>query len=1065
MKRKLILLCVFILSIIALLGITAFAEEEEEFLKEITIEYYESPTSLKASNTYYANVDTDGDGVLDGYKETLKSQYGSVPSGKKFFGWYDQEGVFYDPSKTSTVVFTEDVKLYQFVGKESDKLTGMSFGAWGTECIRLTKDLTLSKSIDIPDGGILVLDLNGHNITCTADYFANQRRAGLIIVGKGTINHSRIENGVEKAKDFYRAEYHFYGPGLQLFWIGKDVTIKTPGALWLAANSMSDAIGLPNIRIFGTTTSRVIASARGTSSATLDIYPTANITIKGSALYEDLGTLDDRILIRLTIHGGNISVPSEADGFVNFVQDYNDDIHDFEIYGGTFNRDIQKLISTDYRCAPNGDGTYSVTENKCPSLAAPDAKHDYIIESLTVTCEEAGTITFECLYCGDHYTLERDALEHTFVSVQTTQPVSNRTETLPGVREQYCSRCTQTTKEYFYLDPAETYVTVKVRQNNITETIRVKGKVLFGFNQHGKLEGKTRLSSYAVSRFDYTYSDGTTKTFKKEEIISVEIPLGTTCIAGGVYSYTNTPLGAFYNQDAIEEVILPMSLIDIESHAFRDMDNLKSVKGLEYDSETGKMVECSAFKNVTGDIKDSAFRQDELSRLSFDNVEFNANTIEANAFRNCPMKTVYFGKGVSAIGDAFICDSNLAFFTDKDKEIKEVFFETFTPEKYPGKDGVTVETAHEFSPLLAKKSGKELESNTIKKAKIYYDHTYDVVVHEPNCLEVGYTGYECIRCGYGTKSNFVSNQGITHEWELDAEATVASTCTTQGFTAEMCHKCGSKRASDYLPLDPNNHTYTLKAPEQGACTKRFWRYVRVCECGDYLSNSYLSGVTQTPLNPDHEKTGEEFYDIYDQVKVTCGADGYTVYKCKYCSHNYREDVTATGNHRIAKDENKTTAPTCSVSGKNVFYCTNGCGYEKVEHVDKLKGEAAKEFHVYTDWTVIQQPTTEITGFRQRICTLCGTPETEIINTLVKETFWTKLDKMWTEKPWFKAVVIGGIVLVVSIIIALVVYVVLFRKAGLGRKFKYGFEKTSDEKMSKKEQRMWKKKIKKVKKQK
>ena len=1062
MKKKLILLCVFILSLVALLGITAFAEEEEEFLKEITIEYYESPSSFKASNTYYVNVDTDGDGVLDGYEETLKSQYGSIPSGKKFFGWYDQEGVFYDPSKTPKVVFTEDVKLYQFVGKESDKLTGMGFGSWGTENIRLTKDLTLSSWVDIPDGGILVLDLNGHNITCTADYFANQRRAGLIIVGEGTITHSRIENGVEKAKDFYRAEYHFYGPGLQLFWIGKNVTVKTPGALWMAANSMSDVVGLPNIRIFGTTTSRVIASAKGTSSATLDIYPTANITVTGKSLYEDTGNLDDRILVYVKIHGGKINVPSQDDGFINFIQNYDDEIHDFEIYGGTFNRDIQKLISTDYRCTPNGDGTFSVTENKCPSLAAPDAKHDYIIESLTVTCEEDGTITFECLYCGDHYTLEREALEHTFVSVKTTQPISNANKTLPGVREQYCSRCTQTTKEYFYLDPAETYITVKVRQNGLTENLRVKGKVLFGFTKDGKLEGKTKISSYAVSRFDYTYSSGVKKTFKKEEIIAIEIPLGTTAIAGGVYSYTNTPLGVFYNQDSIEEITLPMSLITIESHAFRNMDSLKTVKGLEYDSIKDKMVECDPFKHLTGDIGQSAFHQDELSKLSFDQLYLNANTIGTDAFRNCPINTVRFGTNVRAIGNAFVYDGGLVSGPVK---IKEVFFDSFTSVSHPNMNGVTVETAHNYSALLPKKGDNtEINCQNIKKASIYYDHTNDVVVHEPNCLEQGYTGYECIRCGYGTKANFVSNQGITHEWEFDPDATVASTCTTQGFTAEMCHKCGSKRASDYLPLDPDNHTYTLKAPEEGACTKSFWKYLKVCECGHQQKNSYLAGATQAPINPNHEKRGEEYFEITEQVKVTCGSDGYTVYSCKYCSkESYRVDVAATGNHMLAIDSANTVPPTCSKSGTNAFMCSNGCGYTKTEYVQALRGEAAKPFHQYSEWVVIQEPTYEVTGFRQRTCTLCGTPETEILNTLVKETMGDKLDRFWA-KPLNKILVIGGAVLLVGIIMFLII-LITFKRTSHGRNFKYGFEKSANEKMTKKEQRHWKKQMKKVKKMK
>ena len=58
-------------------------------------------------------------------------------------------------------------------------------------------------------------------------------------------------------------------------------------------------------------------------------------------------------------------------------------------------------------------------------------------------------------------------------------------------------------------------------------------------------------------------------------------------------------------------------------------------------------------------------------------------------------------------------------------------------------------------------------------------HNYETIVHEPTCVEPGYTTYVCPACGYYYADNTVDANG--HTW-IDATTEAPKTCQVCGAT-------------------------------------------------------------------------------------------------------------------------------------------------------------------------------------------------------------------------------------------------------------------------------------------
>ncbi|MGN0493832.1 MAG: CAP domain-containing protein [Acutalibacteraceae bacterium] len=71
------------------------------------------------------------------------------------------------------------------------------------------------------------------------------------------------------------------------------------------------------------------------------------------------------------------------------------------------------------------------------------------------------------------------------------------------------------------------------------------------------------------------------------------------------------------------------------------------------------------------------------------------------------------------------------------------------------------------------------------------------------------------------------------------------------------------------------------------------------------------------------------------------------------------------------------APTCTEDGYTFYQCVE-CGETKIEDYISKKG------HSWSEWKTVTEPTTVSTGLKERICTVCGEKETEVIVMLAPD---------------------------------------------------------------------------------
>ena len=983
-----------------------------------TLTYYQGDTAK--TKEIYSDTDT----------VTLRtSKYSN--SSNTFFGWCADDGTIYEPG--ATITLERDMKFYEACGKiantEAEMLSYFKDSSW--TYIKLGKDMSISQWLGADSGWqVHVLDLNGHNLTITnCEHGTGGTRNGVVFVGSGTINFTstKPETGA-----FYVSAIHGYGDtggsvAPQRLWIGKDVKIVSNVPLVRMTNDATNMSPTRFLEIWGDVTCPYLTWTVGIDDVDVNIYPTAKVTITAIQypLIRDTGAYDDVKITGLNFYGGTFNFPN---GFKGFIVD-DDSLKEcfpVSIQGGTFNMDIAKYISVDYKTVKNPNGTYSVEPNICS--VSPTQKHKYLATDITVTCETDGHIDYKCDYCNDMYTSQRFALGHNTITLKLSDMKNTKKETTAGQYSHTCSRCGNIEYTYFYPDPKEAYITVKVKYQRDgitkTDTLRLRGEALFGFitDKDSDDEGETYLIDFGTPDIRYTFDDGREEKFKTTDIVAVEIPLGTTKIKGGI--------DVFKENTHIQEITIPLSVEIVENNAFRNMPNLSKVYGIE---------------NISDTIGEYAFAQDKSNaHVVIDTLKVNAKTVKSNAFRNMLATRVIIGKRVKSLADAFYLDSEIATieqnYDNKRGMLKEVFIEAISDrypiDEYPSFWATERTASTVYSALDAETRAKiftsaSLGSALLTKAPLYYDHSYTTTVYAPTCLADGYTAYECKYCHLGSKSDFVPNDGITHVWERSPDRDVAATCAKEGYSTEYCPLCESVQKLETIPRnDKHDFTSTELEPDFDACTKTEYRLRRRCGngCGAWSTNAGKKVTVSESQILGHVYNEED--GGIELIPATCGKPGQEIKTCSRCYEQAITESPATGIHLWIRDDSKKIAPTCAAAGTNFFNCKN-CEATSTESTQMLSYDQAveKNAHKWVDEIIIQPTRTEY-GFKKVYCSICGN-ERVGANTAVPKLKDSGM-------PWWAYVAIGGGVLVLAIGIFSTVYLAVSKKKNASKSYTYKF---------------------------
>lgn len=943
-----------------------------------------------------------------GKGHTIAGSKSTNKSGQTFYGWFSDDGVLY-PTGTH-VEFTRDTKLYEAWGgvanTEQEFRDAIKRGWYYT---KLNTDITTTTYFSIANWSVAVIDLNGHtiNLTTSNTNGFSEERNGLIILGEGTINFTSTASNPENYA-LLRMKMHGYGDtdqgGIERLWIGKDVKINTNTFLAKMDNDISSKVGLPTIRIYGQVDCYGISKTMGAKSASCDIYDGSIVKVHGPYMFNDTGLNITEGVMRVNFYGGKIYMDDTTD----FVPKDSKEKFNIDLLGGLYNRNLANYLSTKFRFTPTDDGMYEISENFCSNPDSPDGYHKYRATEITVDCEHDGKVVYECQYCNDIYELERLAMDHTFTT-QTAQEVINTEElTQRGEYLHTCERCGLSYTEYIYPDPSTTYITVRARFNGKEYDLRLPASQFFLYDS----DKPTKLMTYVPQNFS-AYIENVRQTLKPENLISIEIPLGTTEINGGTSS--GVPIGVFYDDQYFEEIILPQSLQRVGQYAFANMQSIKNITGIEYISEY---------------IDSYAFSQNADNVLWYKEFVINAKTVNGYAFRNISFDVVRFTTNVGSV------DANAFSLNGKSKiGLKEIIVEGLSEHEVTGVKMSAVRDTYKI--FTAAPTGGEF--GTILA---YNDHNYVYDVFEATCVRGSYTAVKCTQCGdeyVENENSYVNPSNHTYSTDPNDRRYDAPTCQkTGGYYYTCLNGCGFEyRDGDPIPVDPNAHVWQLehflgnRTDIQRDCTvEHVDRNICIEDGCGYVDNDPNHWTR-------HKFDSHDFSIIIDEQAPTCGDIGYRDSKCSRCDQLNAEILPTTGRHTTVEDKDQYIAPTCTSEGQQIYICAV-CGHRLNEGHTVIAIDPNAH-----NWQI-----TESEPDKNGIITIsytclngCGTAhvasdsephfKTDPNFLLAKATQGDKMP-VWA----IILIVAGGVILVVGVLAT--VYFTIFKKKNKAKKYKYNF---------------------------
>ncbi|MBP3494593.1 MAG: leucine-rich repeat protein [Clostridia bacterium] len=915
------------------------------------------------------------------------------------YGWFDKEGNLYDTS--ASLGASADMSYYLAKGKAISTSAGfVSAISNGYTYIKLNSNITINQTVSLLDQ-ITYIDLNTNKITLNTSNINNDvqttasgfsgNNSGLIFGGAGSVIHtaSGIDESMLSQAVLSVSPTDNAHDNITLV-VRNGVSITTNMCLFNVNTDVSNFDSIVNVDIYGSIDAQRLTRSNGMKNATLDIYSSSSVAIRGEYIFDDYKIIEarDDLVLKATIHGGVFNV-SDCLGYARSTSDFK-----VIILGGSFSKDIADFFpNKNYVFTKNGDYYDFLRCNHVGQIIGAVVGEN--------PCTECAYADYKCDYC-DVVELQKEFPEgigHSFTFELTKDIVNTEESTEPGEYTYTCKICGETEIKYFYPDPSSVYVSIGyINKDNELTFIRVPAKDLYSFDE---ANGKEIMSfSTAVLEYDYNIS--------QDKIYSVELPLGATGVNG---DYKNsTEQGVFMRANYIEEIILPRSLVNIDQYAFYLMDSLVCVKGLEY---------------VTGTIGKSAFEQ-TTAHLYFEHMVLNAKTISEKAFKNALMKTLTIGRNVSSVEAG-------AFELGEDYE--SVTIEIIVDGNLIDKTTMKIAMGNKgYSDTNQQFGGNEI---------VYTNHDYVFSTIAPSCSMPGQEGNKCSRCDLWDERTVVEIATLPHNYK---HVTYASTCRVKGYEVDKCVDCEYENPDSVyiLPLDYNAHVYTHaeviggyvdkdgnKLPEGYVCENKYYTLGQ-CAClavePDIPSNR---SKIYNPLPTGHEWDKAEIEVIEE---VTCSSVGKQIQKCPNCGRTkttYVRPEEVGIEHSPSNNLIVVTPADCTDTGQGYYECQNlnnkgeKCTYKRYV---TIRLDATN--HVPADtFTVATPATTERSGQEYSFCTKCAT-------IVYREI--PKLERVDEGTPgWVIALIVIGSVLLVGGV-GVTFYFTFTKKKNKSQGFTYHF---------------------------
>lgn len=249
--------------------------------------------------------------------------------------------------------------------------------------------------------------------------------------------------------------------------------------------------------------------------------------------------------------------------------------------------------------------------------------------------------------------------------------------------------------------------------------------------------------------------------------------------------------------------------------------------------------------------------------------------------------------------------------------------------------------------------GEKLSSGepTAKKA---HDWDEGKVTTEATCKNTGVKTYTCNNCSE-TKTEVIPM--TDHIWD-NGKVTTKPSCITPGIKTYTCTVC-QKTKIEEIPATGHQHT-EVRNVKEATCTKEGYTGDTYCtDCGEKLSDG------KSIPKKDHD------YEVKEHKDATCTKAGYTLFICKKCRNEKREEIPAARHlHTEIKNAKEATCMKAGYTGD--MYCKD-CG-EKISSGEVI----AKLAHTWDEGNVTKEADCKETGVKTYTCHKCGATKTEDI---------------------------------------------------------------------------------------
>ena len=231
-----------------------------------------------------------------------------------------------------------------------------------------------------------------------------------------------------------------------------------------------------------------------------------------------------------------------------------------------------------------------------------------------------------------------------------------------------------------------------------------------------------------------------------------------------------------------------------------------------------------------------------------------------------------------------------------------------------------------------------------------FGHSYETVVTDPTCTEVGYSTHTCVTCGDTYTDSEVEALGHElSEWQTTKEPD----CTELGSKEKNCSRCDYYETEEIPALGHDDEMIITATCENSGYE------VYICKvCGRRSTGNAV------------EAFGHDLGDWETTKESDCTEIGEKVKNCSRCDYYETEEIPATG-HLYEKE---VTAPTCEEDG----YTTHTCRLCGDIYTDS---ETEKLGHDLSDWEVLKQATCAQMGIAFRACSRCEYSESKRIPEL------------------------------------------------------------------------------------